>query len=143
MIVSSGLMRQLNMTIVRIDEVYHEAAVRLGLSDSAMWILYALAQTDENLTQAQLSVICGISKQTIHSSVAKLTEGGILEPQTGVRNVPLKITKKGEKLIREKILRLIEAENAVLNAWTLDERKTFLRYNEEYLERLKKQVEDL
>lgn len=141
MIYSSALIKKLNMVMVRIDEVYHEAAVRLGLSDSAMWILYALAQSEKGLTQTQLSVMCGISKQTINSSVAKLLKEGFLEMRTGVRNSPLGVTKKGENLIREKISRLIDAENAAINAWTSKEQEQFLRYNEEYLERLKKQVE--
>lgn len=142
MISISPSMQKINVIMVRIDEVYHEAALRLGLSDSSMWILYLLAQYGE-LTQAQISRMCGISKQTIHSSVLKLTGDGILEVQTSAKNMPLKVTAKGKTFINEKISKLIRAENAVMDSWSPEEQQQFIRFNQQYLERLAEQIQIL
>lgn len=139
---SSISMQKINMIMNRTNEVYHEAAVRLGLSDSSMWILYALAQYG-SLTQAQICTMCGISKQTIHSSVSKLIKQGILQMEAVSRNAALQLTPKGEQLVQDKIAKLIDVENDVMNQWTQKEQEQFIRFNEEYFERLKEGVLNL
>ena len=42
----SAEMRRFNYLIGEIDAVYHEAALKLGLSDSALSVLYSLCNHD-------------------------------------------------------------------------------------------------
>ena len=68
---SSKDMKRLNHLIGETDAVYHEMAVRFGLSDSAVRILYTICDYDDG-TYCPLQVICrrtGISKQTINSAI--------------------------------------------------------------------------
>ena len=50
-----------------IDRLYHEVAVALGLSDSALALLFTLWEEGDGLTPSQLCAQWSMSKQTGHS----------------------------------------------------------------------------
>ena len=50
-------MNRYNYLVSEIDAVYHEAALRLGLSDSALNILYAICDNGEGCLLQDLSLI--------------------------------------------------------------------------------------
>ena len=54
------------------DGLYHTLAVRAGLSDSALDILYALCVLGDGCLQRDVCALSFTSKQTIHSSIRKL-----------------------------------------------------------------------
>lgn len=64
-------MRRLNGLLSETEAAYHEAAVRLGLSDSAMQILYLLADREGSCPLRDVSAQTGISKQTVHSAIRR------------------------------------------------------------------------
>ncbi len=71
--------RRINYLIEETDAVYHEIAVRLGLSDSVMLILYALEDAGGQIPLTTIYRQTGASKQTINSALRKLeTDGHIL-----------------------------------------------------------------
>ena len=47
-------------------ELYHRFAVRLGVSDTAFWVLYIHCESDEIYTQNSLAELWCIPKQTIN-----------------------------------------------------------------------------
>ena len=71
---ASKEMRRFNYLIVETDAVYHEAALKLGLSDSALQILYTVCDYDggDACPLQEISRRTGISKQTINSAIRKL-----------------------------------------------------------------------
>lgn len=86
-----------------INALYHEAAVKTGLSDSAQNILYVICEKGSRCQQSEISKLTGISRQTINSAIHKLKKDGIvfLEQGTG-RNTVVCLTEKGNSMPRKK-----------------------------------------
>lgn len=118
----------------QIDEFYHSLAQGQGLSDSAHWVLWSLAELGEGCTQKDICQQFFISKQTVHSSVRKLERDGLLSlrPREG-REVSLFLTDKGRELVRVKILPAMEAERAAAEGLTAEEWETLLRLSRKWL----------
>lgn len=55
----------------QIDELYHTLVQGLGLSGSALWVLWSLAELEEGYAQRDICRQFFLSKQTVHSSVRK------------------------------------------------------------------------
>lgn len=136
-------MKRLNYLITETDGVYHEAALKLGLSDSAMHILYAICDYDAG-GSCPLREVCrrtGISKQTINSAIRILERDGVLYlEQTGIRTKNLCLTRKGKELAERTALIVIKAENDILNSWPREDVEKYLELTEKFLETFKKEV---
>lgn len=94
------------------DAVYHTIAVKLGLSDSTLCILYILSYS-ESCTQQELFSRCFFPKQTINSAVLNLAKGGylVLETIPGTHNQKkIILTDAGHALIEKKVMPLRQAE---------------------------------
>ena len=118
----------------QIDEFYHSLAQGQGLSDSAYWVLWSLAELGEGCTQKDIRQQFFISKQTVHSSVRKLERDGLLtlRPKEG-REVALFLTARGRALVHEKIRPAMEAERAAAEGLTAEEWEALLRLTRKWL----------
>ena len=126
-----------------ISSLYHEAAVRIGVSDSVLDILYVLGERDGRCLQSQIFKSTGISRQTINSAIRKLEKDDIVRLEQGAgRNTIVCITEKGKKLLEEKIYPLFEIEDKVWNEWTPDEQQQYLLLTQIYRDGLKKYMKD-
>ncbi len=97
----------------QIDEFYHELAVRQSLSDSALLVLWTLVELGEGCTQRDICRQFALTKQTVHSSVQKLSKEGFLSLRPGPgREVRVFLTEAGRALIQEKVIPLKHAEEA-------------------------------
>ena len=65
-------MRRYNHLVGEIDGVYHEMSLRLGLSDSAMIVLYTLCDSGGPCPLRDICRRSGLSKQTVNSALRKL-----------------------------------------------------------------------
>lgn len=61
------------------NELYHDIAVKMGLSDSAFGILYWLDDLGDGCLQRDVCVASGLTKQAVNSSVHKLERTGFVE----------------------------------------------------------------
>lgn len=52
------------------DALYHNVALKYGLSDTTLWILHLLCNAEEPYTQNLLAEELHIPKQTVNSSIA-------------------------------------------------------------------------
>lgn len=97
----------------QIDEFYHELAVRQKLSDSALLVLWTLVDLGEGCTQRDICLQFSLTKQTVHSSVQKLSKEGFLSLRPGPgREVRVFLTEAGRALVQEKVMPLKGAEEA-------------------------------
>lgn len=118
----------------QIDEFYHTLAQALGLSDSALWVLWSLAELGEGCTQRDICRQFLLSKQTVHSSVRKLERDGVLSLRPGEgREVALFLTDRGRELVREKVLPAMEAERAAAAGLTEAEWRDMIRLSRKWL----------
>ena len=127
-------MRRFNNLLGEIDAAYHEANQRLGLTDSAMQVLYVLCNDGGESLLSRICRISGASKQTINSALRGLEKEDYIRLETlpgRLRKVCL--TQRGRELAQGTALRLIGVENAVFGGWTTEERETYLALTQRYL----------
>lgn len=127
-----------------INALYHEAAVKTGISDSVQNILYVLCEKGGKCLQSEISRLTGISRQTINSAIRKLEKEEIVYLEQGKgRNTILCLTEKGQKFSLEKIYPLHEIENKIWSEWTPEEQQQYLALTKKYRDGLKKYMEAL
>ena len=109
----------------QVNSVYHDAALKLGLTDSELDILYS--------NQSIFYKETGTTKSTINSAVRKMEQAGYLylKPGTG-RNTCVFLTEKGEELMKNTAHRLIAIENAIFESWSPEEQQLFMKLNRDF-----------
>ncbi|WP_455716010.1 MarR family winged helix-turn-helix transcriptional regulator [Anaerosporobacter sp.] len=144
-------MRKFNNEFIRyiylsseIGALYHEAGVKLGLSDSAMNILYTICVIGEKCSQIDICRLSGISRQTINSAIRKLEKEDIvyLEP-TGGRNMLVCLTDKGKQVMEEKAYPLVKIENDIFESWTTEEKEMYIRLTQRYRDEMNRKINEL
>lgn len=137
-------MKRFNYLISEIDSVYHETALKLGLSDSAMQVIYTICNNDGSCLLKDICHLSGISKQTINSAINKLKKEEMvyLEVFRGKRKI-VYLTDKGKKLAEDTVVRVIKIENDIFSSWSEEERKLYLNLTQRYLTELKKRTQKL
>ncbi len=137
-------LKRFNYLTSEIDSVYHEAAFRLGISDSVMQILYAICNKEGECPINFIVSMLGIKKQTVNSALRKLENENIvcLKPIDG-KNKAVCFTEKGAEFALATVGRIIEIENEIFDSWIPDERADYLRLTQKYLTSLKEKVERL
>lgn len=127
-----------------IEAAYHEAAWRLGLSDSAMLILYTVCHNGEKCLLNDITRSSGISKQTINSALRKLeAENIVYLESTGGRKKMVCLTAKGKEFTQNTVQKVLEIENEIFDSWTEPERVAYLELTQKYLTTLKNKVKEL
>lgn len=135
---------RINLIMAETDGVYHDAAVRLGLSDSALRILYALRTQGDSCDLSLLPQLTGLTKQTINSSLRKLEESEILLlSAAGGRKKRVTLTERGQRLTERTIDPLMTLENAIFDSWPEQDLQLFLELNQRYLTQLREKIKEL
>ena len=130
-----------NLLTSEIDEAYHNASLKLGLSDSAMMILYALCSRENPCPLLEIAKLTGISRQTIHSAIKELEAQGILTLESpGGRRKLVRLTEEGMELAEKTAGRLIKIENEIFDSWTGEELEQYIRLTGRYLEQFREKT---
>lgn len=111
------------------DVIYHRVAVKIGLSDSEMCVLYILADNERTYTQQDICRISHFAKQTINSAISALVKNNYitLEPIKGVKNSKaIMLTDKGRELIEKTVIPLMKAEEKAYGTVSESELLTYL-----------------
>ena len=121
----------------QLNSVYHDAALKLGLTDSELDILYSL---NERIFYKET----GTTKSTINSAVRKMEQAGYLylKPGTG-RNTCVFLTEKGEELMKNTAQRLIAIENAIFESWSAEEQQIFIKLNRDFAVKFTEETETI
>ena len=121
--------KQYNQIYNQYNKLYHDIATAFGFSDTQYWLLYTLYIDDAPVTQNDLAMMLSTPKQTVHSAVAKLAEGGflVLTQQKGPRNSKaVALTEAGLQLCERCVKPLLEAEERAMQKISAEERAAFL-----------------
>ena len=137
-------LKRFSCLTAEIDAVYHDAALRLGLSDSALMILYTVCTYGESCLLYDITRLSGVSKQTIHSALHKLADEGVvyLEPVSG-RKKRVCLTETGKAFAEQTVLQVIEIENGIFGGWTEAEREMYIGLTQRYLSAFREKVKEL
>lgn len=137
-------MKRLNYLISEINSAYHEAAQKLGLSDSAMQILYTICNHGDSCLLNDICKLSGTSKQTINSALRKLeTSGMVYLEQFGGKKKKVCLTEDGKNLVKRTVLHLVEIENNIFDSWSEAEQESYLMLTQKYLACFKERLEKL
>lgn len=141
--ISKG-MRKYNRLLGELNGTYHEAAVKLGLSDSVMAVLYTLCSEGSPCPLQEIVRQSGASKQTINSAIRKLEGGGAvcLEAARG-RSKCVRLTVKGRELVRQTVVPLMKLEDEIYTSWSGEELRTYLELTERFLTALREKMKGL
>lgn len=127
------------------DAIYHSVALRCGLSDTAMWVLYMVAEEGDCATQQELCRQCSFPKQTVNTAIANLQRQGYLalEPVPGARRQKrVFLTQAGRQLAAVTTERLKAAEERAYHTLSEEELAAYLDMTIRLTAALKKETEE-
>lgn len=135
---------KINYLSSEIDALYHQASLKLGISDSVSIILYTVYDAGRSCLLSDIYKKSGISKQTVNSAIRRLETENILylEQHTG-RAKRVVLTDVGKSFVKETVGKLREAEIRAFGTWTEEEISAYIHLMEKYTHCFRKQVEDL
>lgn len=136
--------RRYNYLSGEIAAIYHAAAARMGISDSALSVLYVVCECGGSCLQSEIYKQTGASRQTVNSAIRRLEKDGVAYLEQGQgRSTVVRLTKRGARAAARTARRVIEAENEIFGEWTAAELKTYLELTERYKNSLKEKLEKL
>lgn len=141
---SSKEMKRFNHLYSEIDAVYHEAALKFGLSDSVSIILYTICSFGDSILLNDICRSTGLSKQTINSAIRGLERDNIvyLKAVDG-KSKMVCLTEKGKRFCEKTAFRLIKIENDIFESWSAADVRKYLELTEKYLTSINEKVRQL
>lgn len=139
---SEDNIRRINYLMTEIDALYHQAAVKMRLSDSVARVLYTIYEAKGSCLLSEIYKKTGVSKQTINSALRKLEQEGILylEPYKGNAKKVI-LTSKGEQYVEQTVAKLYAAEIRSFASWSEAEMKMYISLIRKDIDSLRKEIE--
>lgn len=140
----SKYLKEYNHIYKEANDIYHEIARKLQLSDSALDIFYTIFEIGDNCLQRDICKASCMPKQTVNSSIRKLQADGYLTLSPGKgRSMHIHLTPSGQKLIQEKLVPLIRIENDAFEDMTVEECEQLIHLNAKYNQALRSRLSNL
>ena len=136
--------KRLDLLISETDAIYHEATLKLGLTDSAMSVLYTICLFDGECSLRDIIAYSGIPKQTVNSALRRLeADGAVCLEAAGPRSKTVCLTESGKLLADRTARRIIQAENEIFAAWPREDVETYLALTERFLSDIREKADQL
>ena len=140
----SKYLKEYNHIYKEANDIYHEIARKLQLSDSALDIFYTISEMGDNCLQRDICKASCMPKQTVNSSIRKLQTDGYLTLSPGKgRSMHIHLTPSDQKLIQEKLVPLIRIENDAFEDMTVEECEQLIHLNAKYNQALRSRLSNL
>lgn len=137
-------LKRFNYLFGETEAAYHEMYLKLGLSDSAISILYAILENGGSCLLQHICHYTGRSKQTINSALRKLeAEGTVYLEMAGAKNKMVHLTKAGRELAEQTAGRVLAAEDQIFESWKPEDVDKYLELTEKYLLALKEKARNM
>lgn len=137
-------LKRFNYIITEMNALYHRAALRLGLSDSAMSILYSLCDSGGGRPLSEICSFSGLSKQTVGTSLHKLEADGYVRVSgAGGRTKTVTLTERGEKLAEKTTMLVMKAENEIFDSWSREELEGYIQLTQRFTDSFAEKIEQL
>ena len=137
-------LRELNRLYKELDDIYHNIALKLNLSDSAFIIFYTLCEVGEGCSLKDICNQAAISKKTINSAIQKLEQEDYICMRHGKgRQMQIYLTEKGQKMLQEKTYPVMQIENNVFQKMEETEARELLRLFQKYVLQLQAEAREL
>ncbi|GFI62374.1 hypothetical protein IMSAG049_01556 [Clostridiales bacterium] len=134
-------LREFEKIYKELDYLYHEVALKAGISDSVHLVLYTICENNGSCMQKDICEAYSISKQTINSAVRKLEkEGYIVLKSTGGRDKFISLTELGEKLAEKVVVPVMEMEVNAIKELSADEMEQLLKLSRKFVDSFRKHL---
>lgn len=132
---------RINYLTSEMEALYHQASLKLDITDSVSIVLYTIYDTGENCLLSDIYKKSGISKQTVNSAIRGLEMNGILylKRYTG-RAKKIILTEKGKDYTNSTVAKLYKAEAQAFDSWSTEEINTYIHLMEKYADCFRKQI---
>lgn len=133
----------LNQNDKLLNDLYHNYAVSVNLSDTAFWIMYILWTQGDGCTQKELCELWSYTRQTINTALKNLEKKGYikLEPVPGNRkSKQILFTRAGKKAAQKMIPPFVKAEFDSFNRLSEQERDELIRLSQKRTEIFQKEI---
>lgn len=140
----SESLKHFNYLQSELDAVYHEASLKLGMSDSSMIILYTLCNEGGSCLLNDICILTCLSKQTINSAIRKLEAEDILylKASDGKRKLVC-LTEKGKQLSEKTVAKIIDIENRIFDSWSSEAKQQYFGAIQNYVAAFKEELKNL
>lgn len=133
----SNPLKEFNRIYKKTNAIYHDIALRLGLSDSAFDILYSISELGDGCLQKDICNATCIPKQTIHSSIRQMEKSGYLTLSSGKgRSMHITLTDLGKNLLERTIYPVMQMEGEAFHCMTDEECQQMLALFGKYIQAL-------
>ena len=137
-------MKEFNIVSGAINGYYHEAALKLGISDAEMNVLYVLSYEGSGCYQSLLYKNTGMTRSTVNTIIRRFEKEELLYLKSGKgRNTCVYLTEKGKKHLEDTVQKIVDIENRIFMNWTEEDRTIFLNLNQKYAAELKDGIEKM
>ena len=140
------IMNQIDEQRKEQNAVYHNVAVKYGMSDTVMMILYFASDEETVLTQQEICNACFLPKQTVNTAIAGLAQKGLVELELipGTRNKKrILLTDAGRELEKNTTDRLRGAEIRAYGKLSAEELNSYLEMTRNLTAALREETEKL
>lgn len=138
------MVMKFNSVYRELNDLYHDIALKLGISDSAFTIFYAIFRIGDGCLQRDICKLSYTNKQTINSTIQRLKEDGYLYLKQGKgRDKHIYLTDCGREFMREKVGPMVTAEDEAFLMLTIKEQKQFYSVFSKYVASFREKVEEL
>ena len=135
----------INRQLKMLSAIYHQDANQHGISDTELWIWYALFTLDGDQSQQSICDLWSLPKQTVNSVVSGMIKKGYvyLESVPGTRNKKaICLTEEGQKCGEQVVHRICEAEQQLLDSISPEEERICMELFSKYVTILSKAIEE-
>ena len=128
------------LLLSEIDSVYHEANLKLNISNSYSIILYTICLGGGSCPLQEIKRLSGLNKQTINSSIRNMEKENLvyLEYIDGKSK-----RQKGQELTRNTVMKIMDMENEIISRWSQEDLQKYLSMTEDFLAALKEKTAGL
>lgn len=130
---------EFNQFLREFQDVFDDAALKIGVSQSAFDVLWALCECGEGCLQRDICAYTFLGKQTVGSSVHKLVADGMLhlEPAEKGRGMRVFFTARGRRFAEENVMPLLAADVEAFTEIPREQRAVLAGATSLYLNSLK------
>ena len=127
-----------------IYNAYHEAALRMGQTDTEQLILYILYKNGKTCDRNELYKKTGLTRVTVYTSVTKLRKNGYIRLiRNSDKTTTVTMTDKGAELSENTVCKIIQMEELIMSDWKASEKNRFAELSARYLSQIKEKVQDI
>ena len=129
-------MKQWSVQEKEFSSLYRVMAKNFGLSESRVWVCYFLLVNSGDITQQDLVEQMMFPKQTIHSSVKKLSAdqyARVTPLPSSRKSKKLSLTEKGKTYIEMTVAKMVEAEKEAIRAMGQEDMQKYVELQGKYL----------